>query len=71
MYVINDCYKFYNLGLDIVPNGITMVTDTAGRSNGEAYVQFKNVENADLALKKHREKIGHRLIIIIFIILHT
>ncbi|XP_026479530.1 heterogeneous nuclear ribonucleoprotein F-like [Ctenocephalides felis] len=61
-----DCTKdevaiFFD-GLDIVPNGVTMVTDSTGRSNGEAYVQFKNVENADLALKKHREKIGHRYI---------
>ncbi|VEN45868.1 unnamed protein product [Callosobruchus maculatus] len=49
-------------GLEIVPNGITLLTFYSGRSSGEAYVQFKNREVAEKALLKHREKIGHRYI---------
>lgn len=48
------------VGLEIVPNGITLLTDYSGRSSGEAYVQFVNREVAEKALQKHREKIGHR-----------
>ncbi|KAJ8976946.1 hypothetical protein NQ317_010142 [Molorchus minor] len=52
----------FGLGLEIVPNGITLLTDYSGRSSGEAYVQFVNREVAEKALQKHREKIGHRYI---------
>lgn len=48
------------VGLEIVPNGITLLTDYSGRSTGEAYVQFVNKEVAEKALQKHRERIGHR-----------
>jgi heterogeneous nuclear ribonucleoprotein F/H len=48
------------VGLEIVPNGISLPTDYTGRSTGEAYVQFGNNEVAEKALQKHQEKIGHR-----------
>lgn len=47
-------------GLEIVPNGITLPQDYAGRCTGVAYVQFVDKENAEKALLKHKEKIGHR-----------
>jgi heterogeneous nuclear ribonucleoprotein F/H len=49
-------------GLEIVPNGISLLTDYTGRSTGEAYVQFVNKEVAEKALQKHKDKIGHRYI---------
>ena len=48
------------VGMEIVPNGISLPTDYQGRSTGEAYVQFINKEVAEKALLKHKEKIGHR-----------
>lgn len=47
-------------GLEIVPNGITIPQDYAGRCTGVAYVQFVDKDNAEKALLKHKEKIGHR-----------
>ncbi|TRY90554.1 hypothetical protein DNTS_002672 [Danionella cerebrum] len=49
-------------GLKIVPNGISLAMDYQGRSTGEAFVQFASKEMADKALKKHKERIGHRYI---------
>uniref|UniRef100_A0A4W3HD68 Heteroous nuclear ribonucleoprotein H1 n=1 Tax=Callorhinchus milii TaxID=7868 RepID=A0A4W3HD68_CALMI len=49
-------------GLEIVPNGITLPVDFQGRSTGEAFVQFATQEIAEKALKKHKERIGHRYI---------
>ncbi|XP_029113360.1 heterogeneous nuclear ribonucleoprotein H-like isoform X1 [Scleropages formosus] len=49
-------------GLEIVPNGITLPVDFQGRSTGEAFVQFASQDIAEKALKKHKERIGHRYV---------
>ncbi|XP_062332008.1 heterogeneous nuclear ribonucleoprotein H isoform X1 [Osmerus eperlanus] len=49
-------------GLEIVPNGITLPVDIQGRSTGEAFVQFASQDIAEKALKKHKERIGHRYV---------
>ena len=43
-----------------MPNGITLPVDFQWRSTGEAFVQFASQEIAEKALKKHKERIGHR-----------
>lgn len=40
--------------------GIYLVNDSRGRSSGEAFVQFCDSEQTDLAMKRNREKIGQR-----------
>ncbi|XP_062873606.1 G-rich sequence factor 1 [Trichomycterus rosablanca] len=49
-------------GLDVVKDGVTLVTDRLGRSSGDAFVQFASREMAGEALKKDREVIGNRYI---------
>jgi len=44
----------------MTPGGITIATNSTGRSTGEAFIQFVNKEDAEAALKKHKEKIRHR-----------
>ncbi|KAL0979945.1 hypothetical protein UPYG_G00191900 [Umbra pygmaea] len=48
--------------LEVAEDGVTLVTDYRGRSTGDAYVQFLNQEQADLALSRHKEMIGNRYI---------
>lgn len=57
------CLSFCLLfaGLEIKANGITLMTDVNRRPTGEAYVRFASKEEAEKSLKKHKEKIGHRL----------
>jgi len=49
-------------GLEIVPNGITLLHDHQGRTTGDAYVQFAGHTISEEAVAKHKEKIGHRYI---------
>ncbi|XP_036601858.1 heterogeneous nuclear ribonucleoprotein H-like [Trichosurus vulpecula] len=56
-----DIIQFFS-GLEIMPNGITLPVDFRGRNSGEAFVQFSTQEIAEKALKKHKERIGHRYI---------
>ncbi|XP_041691876.1 G-rich sequence factor 1 [Coregonus clupeaformis] len=56
-----DVLLFFS-GLDVVEDGVTLVTDHRGRNSGEAYVQFLTQEQADKALTRDREVIGNRYI---------
>ena len=47
----------------VVPaGGITLQVDSDGRETGEAYVEFVKPEDAEKALYKDRQMIGHRLV---------
>lgn len=48
--------------MEITNNGILMTTDYQGRSSGEAYVQFSSKNDAERALEKNKQSIGHRLV---------
>lgn len=56
-----DIVQFFS-DLDIVENGITIVTDRKGRNSGEAFVQFSSQEAAVKALQRDRDVIGNRYI---------
>lgn len=56
-----DIVQFFS-GLDIVQNGITIVTDHQGRNSGQAYVEFSSQEAFEEALSKDRKLIGNRYI---------
>lgn len=57
----DDIAHFFS-GLDIVQNGITIVTDSRGRKSGQAFVQFTSQKAADEALQRDRDVIGSRYI---------
>lgn len=57
----DDIVNFFK-GMQIVPNGIALLADDMGRASGEAYVQFASQSIADLALQKHKEKMGLRYV---------
>ena len=47
----------------VVPaGGITLQVDSDGRETGEAYVEFVKPEDAEKALYKDRQMIGHRFV---------
>ncbi|KAL5286621.1 HNRNPH1 family protein [Megaselia abdita] len=58
--MIEDFFK----GLEMKPDreGILIVMDRRGRATGEAFVQFETQEDTEQALKRNRDKIGHRYI---------
>lgn len=56
-----DIAMFFS-GLDIVENGIVIVTDRKGRSTGRAFVQFSSQESTEKALQRNGELIGNRYI---------
>ncbi|XP_047236707.1 G-rich sequence factor 1 [Girardinichthys multiradiatus] len=57
----DDIAHFFS-DLNIAENGITIITNSRGKNSGEAFVQFSSQEEADKALQKDRELIGHRYI---------
>ncbi|XP_065653802.1 heterogeneous nuclear ribonucleoprotein F-like [Hydra vulgaris] len=57
----HDIAEFFS-GLDISPYGITITMNQDGRASGDAYVEFVTQQDAENALLKHKEKIGHRYI---------
>uniref|UniRef100_A0A8C5P2N9 RRM domain-containing protein n=1 Tax=Jaculus jaculus TaxID=51337 RepID=A0A8C5P2N9_JACJA len=56
------CEVQFFQGLEVVPNGMTLMMDYQGRSTGEASVQFASKGIAENALEKYKERIGHRYI---------
>ncbi|XP_061836385.1 G-rich sequence factor 1 [Nerophis lumbriciformis] len=57
----NDIVLFFS-GLDIIKEGITIITNRKGRNTGKAFVTFATQEAADEALQKDRQLIGERYI---------
>merc|ERR1719384_2961851 len=57
----SDIQKFFE-GLTITHNGIIMPMDSNGRRSGEAFVHFTKGEDADKALERNKQNIGHRYI---------
>lgn len=57
----DDIVKFFQ-GLDVNFDGILMTTDYQGRSSGEAYVRFRSRDQAEQALERNKQSIGHRYI---------
>lgn len=56
-----DIAKFFS-GIQIAPYGITLTMDQDGNPTGDAYVEFVSTEEAENAMSKHKQKIGHRYI---------
>lgn len=57
----DDVRKFFQ-GLDIPMGAITLQKDQDGRETGEAYVSFPSTQDAEKALAKDRQHMGHRYI---------
>ena len=50
----------YSLEMSVPAGGVTLQVDSDGRETGEAYVEFVKPEDAEKALYKDRQMIGHR-----------
>ena len=57
-----DVAKFFGDDFGIVEDGILLPLAIDGRASGQAYVQFTNEKDAQRALKKNREYMGHRYV---------
>ena len=57
--------KLYNAGLELKQglDSIHIMMDNRDRATGEAFVEFGNEEDTEKALKKSRDKIGHRWVV--------
>ena len=53
--------------MTIPAGGVTLQVDSDGRETGEAYVEFSKAEEAEKALYKDREMIGHRYVFIYYL----
>lgn len=49
-------------GLQIVEDGVTIISNKKGRNSGDAFVQFATKEMADKALERDREVMGNRCV---------
>lgn len=56
-----DILKFFE-DCEVLKNGVHLTTSREGRPSGEAYVEFENEEDLELALEKDRDHIGSRYI---------
>ncbi|XP_056602841.1 G-rich sequence factor 1 [Triplophysa dalaica] len=56
-----DVIQFF-AGLEIVEDGVTIISNKKGRNSGDAFVQFATKEMADKALERDREVMGNRYI---------
>eukprot|EP00898_Chlorokybus_atmophyticus_P005946 jgi/Chlat1/6352/Chrsp44S05910 len=56
-----DVYNFFS-GLEIVPDGIYLLTTPDGRFSGEAYVEFSSEDHAHASVSRHMQRIGSRYI---------
>jgi len=56
-----DIIEFFS-GLTIVPGGLYLIRDSAGRPMGEGYVRFDSQYERDEAVKRHKNYIGRRYI---------
>eukprot|EP00276_Gloeochaete_wittrockiana_P004971 CAMPEP_0184647442 /NCGR_PEP_ID=MMETSP0308-20130426/4378_1 /TAXON_ID=38269 /ORGANISM="Gloeochaete witrockiana, Strain SAG 46.84" /LENGTH=557 /DNA_ID=CAMNT_0027078411 /DNA_START=122 /DNA_END=1795 /DNA_ORIENTATION=- len=48
--------------LEIARDGIVITTNAAGRPTGEAFVRFTNASDADKAVLRHKQSMGHRYV---------
>ena len=55
-------FSISQLDMTIPAGGITMQVDSENRGTGEAYVEFVKPDDAEKALYKNRQMMGHRYI---------